>query len=126
MGSPTTGEIYEGSPRDPGDVGLTGSQAEALRHLDLETRKGQLQEMVATRDANKPDLRTLEGAKHYLNYHAPNDDTLPRHESVNRSFQLLIELLWPVIPDGPGKTVALRAIGRARMECNSCIANGGQ
>lgn len=126
MGDPNTGEIYNDALRKTEDVGLSHETAERLKALDVEQRKTQLHEMVQQRDAAKPDLRTIEGAKHYLNYHAPNDDTRPRHDTVNRSFQLLIELLWPAIPDGPGKTVALRAIGRARMECNSAIANGGQ
>lgn len=126
MGDPNTGEIYHDAIRNPGDIGLSPEVSEALKSQEVEQRKYQLQEMARDRDAAKPDLRTLEGAKYYLSYHAPNDDTLPRHESVNRSFQLLIELLWPALPDGPGKTVALRSLGRARMECNSCIANGGQ
>ncbi len=126
MGDPNTGEIYQDAIRRATDVGLSEDQATALRTMDLEARKRTLQELAEHREASKPDLRTLEGAKQYLDYHAPNADTLPRHDNVNRSFQLLIELLWPALPDGPGKTVALRAIGRARMECNSCIANGGQ
>lgn len=70
-------------------------------------------------------LRTLDEAKSFLDYHSPNGDTLPRHEAVNIAFQKLIEQIWESIPEGPGKTVAIRAIGRARMECNSTIANGG-
>lgn len=77
-------------------------------------------------EANKPDLRTIEGAVSFLDYHAPTEDTLPRHNAVNAAFQTLIKELWDVLPDGPGKTVTIRAVGRARMECNSCIANGGQ
>lgn len=126
MGDPNTGEIYQDALRRASDVGLSEEQATALRVMDLEGRKEMLRDLVDKRDAAKPDLRTLEGAKHYLDYHAPNEDTRLRHETVNRSFGLLIELLWPVLPDGPGKTVVIRAIGRARMECNSCIANGGQ
>lgn len=126
MGSARTGEIYEGFPRESEDIGLDSLTAERLRQLDLESRKRELQQMVATREAGKPDLRTLDGALSYLDYHAPNDDTLPRHSAVNAAFQKLATEIWSALPDGPGKTVALRAIGRARMECNSCIANGGQ
>jgi hypothetical protein len=70
-------------------------------------------------------MRTLEEAKSYLNYHSPDADALPRHEAVNTAFQQLIEAIWKFIPDGPGKTVAVRAIGTARMQCNSAIANKG-
>lgn len=71
------------------------------------------------------DLRTLEGALDFLDYHAPTDETLPKHQAVNAAFKELTAKLWNNIPDGPGKTVAIRAIGRARMECNSAIATGG-
>lgn len=67
-----------------------------------------------------------EDALAYLAYHAPTDETLPKHEKVNNEFQMLVEQIWDSIPEGPGKTVAIRAIGSARMECNSAIANNGQ
>ncbi len=126
MGSARTGEIYEGFPREPADIGLNADLAARLREQPIETRKRELEALIEQRDAGKPDLRTLDGALSYLDYHAPNDDTLPRHGAVNAAFQKLATEIWSALPDGPGKTVALRAIGRARMECNSCIANCGQ
>lgn len=126
MGDPNTGEIYEGMPRRPDDVGLDSGTAASLRELDTGSRINHLQNMVREREAARPDLRTLEGALSYLDYHAPNEDTLPRHGAVNEAFQALAQTIWNALPDGPGKTIAIRAIGRARMECNSCIANGGQ
>ena len=115
-----------GALRNSEHVGLDELQARESRDMNDENRKAQLQDMVRARDAAKPDLRTLEGALSYLNYHKPNDDTRPRHEAVNGHFTHLLASIWTSLPDGPGKTVAIRAIGRARMECNSCIANGGQ
>jgi hypothetical protein len=126
MGSARTGEIYEGFPREPEDIGLSPEIAASLREQPLEDRKRELEKLIQQRDAGKPDLRTLDGALSYLNYHAPNEDTLPRHQAVNGHFIHLMASIWSFLPDGPGKTVAIRAIGRARMECNSCIANGGQ
>lgn len=126
MGDPNTGEIYPAPLRDSEHIGLDALQARELSEMSVENRKAQLQDMVQTREAAKPDLRTLEGALSYLYYHAPNADTLPRHELVNERFLWLVTHIWNALPDGPGKTVAIRAIGRARMECNSCIANGGQ
>jgi hypothetical protein len=126
MGDPNTGEIYRGTPRNPGDVGLDETMADILRQKEDKARILELQQMVKERDANKPDLRTLDGALAFLDYHAPNADTLPRHNAVNAAFQKLWTEISSALPDGPGKTVTLRAVGRARMECNSCIANGGQ
>ena len=73
----------------------------------------------------QPDLRTRKGALEFLSYHYEDEQSVPRHEAVNAHFQVLLDALWDVIPDGPGKTVAVRAINRARMECNSAIANKG-
>lgn len=74
----------------------------------------------------QPDLRTLEGAKTFLSYHSPDADAKINHENVNNNFQVLLENIWESLPDGPGKTVAIRSINRARMDCNASIANGGQ
>ncbi|SRR6266404_636310 len=126
MGDPNTGDIYQDAIRKATDVGLSHETANELKQQSIEERMKQLQEMASARDASKPDLRTLAGAVYFLDYHAPNGDTLPRHSAVNKAFQELINQIWNVLPDGPGKTVTIRAIGRARMECNSCIANGGQ
>lgn len=126
MGDPKTGDIYQDALRKSTDVGLSHETADVLKAMDIEKRMAALQEMAKQRETAKPDLRTLEGAFYFLDYHAPNDDTLPRHNAVNKAFQELINQIWNVLPDGPGKTVTIRAIGRARMECNSCIANGGQ
>lgn len=70
-------------------------------------------------------MRTLEEAKNYLNYHSPTPEDVEKHDGINASFQELIENVWNYLPDGPGKTVAIRAIGAARMQCNSTIANNG-
>jgi hypothetical protein len=73
----------------------------------------------------QPDLRTLEGALEYLDYHSPNDVQVKAHAQVNAVFQTLLNDLWNFIPDGPGKTVAVRELNRARMTFNSAIANDG-
>lgn len=73
----------------------------------------------------QPDLRTMEGAANFLNYHSPDEKARQAHEAVNEDFQTLLVSLWKVIPDGPGKTRFIHALNRARMEANSCIANEG-
>ena len=70
-------------------------------------------------------MRTLEEAKSYLDYHSPDVASAAKHTTVNEAFQRLIADVWDAVPDGPGKTVAIRAIGAARMQCNSAIANKG-
>jgi hypothetical protein len=71
-------------------------------------------------------MRTLEEALDTFRYHAPTEETIPKYNGVNASFQSLVENLWPLMPDGPGKTYALRKLQDARMAVNACIANNGQ
>lgn len=74
---------------------------------------------------SQPDLRTLEGASQFLNYHSPDTEAREKHERVNDNFQSLLQYLWNDLPDGPGKTRFIHALNHARMEANSCIANEG-
>lgn len=73
----------------------------------------------------QPDLRTKEGASYFLDYHAPDEETIKKHEEVNDNFQALLQYVWKFLPDGPGKTRFIHALNHARMEANSCIANEG-
>lgn len=70
-------------------------------------------------------MRTLDEALNYLDYHSPDAEDIKKHALINNSFQELMENIWDFLPEGPGKTVAIRAIGAARMQCNSAIANKG-
>jgi hypothetical protein len=67
-----------------------------------------------------------EDALSYLDYHAPDEATRQKHEHVNHAFQALVNLIWDDLPEVPGKTVAIRALGAALKECNSPIANQGE
>ena len=73
----------------------------------------------------QPDLRTKEGAMQFMDYHAPTEDNLWRHKEVNSSFQSVLNYLWDILPDGPGKTRFIHVLNEARMSANSCIANEG-
>lgn len=70
-------------------------------------------------------MRTLEEALSYLDYHRPDNEAQIKHQVITNKFQDLLRDIWDILPDGPGKTVAIREIGTARMLCNSCIANKG-
>jgi hypothetical protein len=128
MGDPNTGEIYEGAIRNAGDVPLTHSQAESLRELPTADRITELQKLKDqfVQASAQPDLRTREGAKSFLDYHAPDDNAKINHANVNKNFQVLLDNIWDGIPNGPGKTVAIRSLNHARMDFNSAIANHGQ
>lgn len=40
-------------------------------------------------------MRTLEEAIDYLDYHSPNEETIPKHNAVNDAFKQLMAQLWP-------------------------------
>lgn len=70
-------------------------------------------------------LQTIDQAVDYLTYHPPTEEQAEDYKRINNAFQFLMSDIWKLLPEGPGKTLAIRAIGRAIMECNSCIANNG-
>jgi hypothetical protein len=72
-----------------------------------------------------PDLRTRDGQLQFLDYHAPDETQAKSHSIVNRATQDYWQEVANAIPDGPGKTRALHAVQRARMEMNCAIANHG-
>jgi hypothetical protein len=80
---------------------------------------------IATDTTAPPNLLTLEGRLAFLQYHAPDALQREEHERVNDAFQYVWNQIDDALPDGPGKTRALHACNRARMECNSAIANRG-
>lgn len=71
-------------------------------------------------------MRTKEEALAHFKYKAPNEETRPKFALVTDWFVGMVEAIYDVIPDGPGKTLALRKLSEARMAVNSAIANEGQ
>jgi len=71
-------------------------------------------------------VRTKEEAIEHFRYKSPCDVTAEKHQKVTEAFIGVIESLWDAVPDGPGKTYALRKLADARMSFNSAIANNGQ
>jgi hypothetical protein len=71
-------------------------------------------------------MRTKEEALDHFTYKAPTIETKPKFEAVTGEFLTLVDALYDLMPDGPGKTLALRKLAEARMAVNSAIANDGQ
>jgi hypothetical protein len=71
-------------------------------------------------------MRTLEEALEMFKYHAPTEETIPKFNGVTALFLSLVENLWPLMPDGPGKDYALRKLQEARMAAIADIVNNGQ
>lgn len=71
-------------------------------------------------------MRTKQEAIEHFQYKPPTDETRPKYGVVTSEFIRLVDAIYDRIPEGPGKTVALRKLSEARMAVNSAIANGGQ
>lgn len=59
-------------------------------------------------------------------YHSWNDEKVAKGKRVRR---VLIDATLTIIecvPPGPDRTVAIRKIREARMDCNSAITHGGK
>jgi|SRR5215831_2640455 len=100
-------------------------ESKAAEGLEEFAARGAAAQAAVDRITGPPDLRTLEGAQDFLNYHPPDDGQKLAHRAVNEAFQVLVEVLWLVVPEGPGRTVFIRDLNRARMSANSAIANRG-
>ena len=61
-----------------------------------------------------------------FSYHPPTDEERRIYEEVNTAFVQAGLRLVPLMPDGPGKTVAIRKLADARMAVNMAIALEGR
>lgn len=61
-----------------------------------------------------------------FSYHAPTPEQVEIYERINQAFRRCALEIAPVLPDGPGKTVAIRKLADARMAANAAVALGGK
>lgn len=71
-------------------------------------------------------MRNLEDALNLFSSYAHTGDARERHQAVDLFFQEAVKGLWHLMPEGPGKTVALRKLQEARLSVNACITNNGE
>lgn len=67
-------------------------------------------------------MRTLDEALGQFAYHPATEDTAPRHDAIRTAFLRFVEDVWPLIPDGPEKTLAVRRLQQAQMYANLAVA----
>jgi hypothetical protein len=59
----------------------------------------------------------------WFSHHPPSSPTIARgHERVRAECRRLAGVLSDLLPEGPDKTVALRAVRTVMYEANACIA----
>ncbi len=61
-----------------------------------------------------------------FSYHPPTAEQREIYERINLAFQECAIAVAPLLPDGPGKTVAIRKLADARMAANAAVALEGR
>ena len=69
-------------------------------------------------------MRDLESVLDQLAYHPATPESAVKHDAVRTALMEAATILWPHVPDGPEKTLAMRALQQAGMYCNLAIALG--
>lgn len=59
-------------------------------------------------------------------YHAPTVTQQKTYQQINLAFIRCASEVAELMPDGPGKTVAIRKLADARMACNAAVALEGR
>lgn len=59
-------------------------------------------------------------------YHAPTVTQQKIYQQINQAFVRCASEVATLLPDGPGKTVAIRKLADARMACNAAVALEGR
>ena len=59
-------------------------------------------------------------------YHAATIDQVECYNKINDAFLKCAEVINEVLPEGPGKTVAIRKLSEARMQSNHCFSLDGK
>lgn len=67
-------------------------------------------------------MRTLDEARNYFAYHPATKETAETFDYIREGFLTLVAQLWDALPDGPDKTVALRALHVAQMQAIAAVA----
>lgn len=67
-------------------------------------------------------MRNLNDALNQFAYHPATPETAPKFGQLRDEAQKFIEWTWPLIPDGPEKTLAYRALQQFQMYANLAIA----
>jgi hypothetical protein len=59
-------------------------------------------------------------------YHPWKPEQTVQGEAVRKVLILAVKVIVESVPPGPDRTVAIRKIREARMDCNSAITHGGK
>jgi hypothetical protein len=60
-----------------------------------------------------------------FSYHAATEAQRVSYDQINAAFLECARVINAAVPEGPGKTVAIRKLSEARMQANHCVALEG-
>jgi hypothetical protein len=69
---------------------------------------------------------TQDQLKDIFSSHAPTPEQREIYEQINAAFLACVRTIEPLLPEGPGKTVAIRKLAEARMQANASVALEGK
>lgn len=55
-------------------------------------------------------------------FHPATPEAAEKYDKIRKHFMALVNDVWPLLPDGPDKTVAMRKIIDAQRECIATVA----
>lgn len=64
--------------------------------------------------------------KDMMDYHSWDDEKIAKGTLVREALSQALEVIFAIVPDSPDKSVAIRKIREARMDCNSAITHDGK
>lgn len=67
-------------------------------------------------------MRTIDEALDQFAYHPATAETAAVHDALRSATAAFTERVWPLIPDGPEKTLALRGLQTFLMYANLAVA----
>ena len=67
-----------------------------------------------------------EAISEIFTYHTPTTEQADKYAQINAAFQECAKTVTGLLPDGPGKTVAVRKLSDARMGANAAVALDGK
>ena len=59
-------------------------------------------------------------------HHPPDEMQAAKHKRIHELYTILALEVHPMLPAGPGRTVAIRKLLEAMREANSAVALGGK
>lgn len=67
-------------------------------------------------------MRTLSEVESQFAYHPATASTAATHDHLRSAYSALASDIWPLIPDGPEKTLVMRKLQESLMYANLAVA----